>query len=360
MRSLLAGVRWKQLALALAIGGAGAVVFAWARMPLAWMMGAMLATTVAALAGARMQVPTKLRAVFATVLGVLLGAAFTPELLDQAPRFATGLAVQLVFMAVGTLAAYVLYRRFGRYDPVSSFFSATPGGMAEMTIQAEALGGDPRIVALNHTLRILIVVTLIPFYFRFVEGLDVPSTPRGASLAEMAPLDGLILFACAAIGYPLAARLRFPAAQLMGPMILSAAVHITGITASPVPPVLAAAAQLVIGTAVGCRFVGGYALRALARIGAIASVTAFGYLLLALLTVALVSQFLTLNAPILFLSLAPGGLAEMSLIALALGVDTAFVAIMHFLRVLIVMTLAGPFFKLMPASRAETAGNPGD
>ncbi len=352
--------RWQPLALALLVGAAGGTLFALARMPLAWMMGAMLFTTGAALAGARMHVPTPLRAVFVTVLGVLLGSAFTPDLINQVPRFATGLAVQVCFMAMGTMAAYYVYRRYGRYDRVSSFFSATPGGMSEMTILAESMGGDPRVVSLNHTIRIIVVVTLIPFYFRFVEGLDVPSSPRGAGFSQLDPLDGLVLVACAAIGYPLARWLRFPAAQLMGPMILSALVHITGITSSAVPPVITALAQLVVGTAVGCRFVGGYAMRALAKVGAIAAATSFVYVLLALVTVGVVSQFADLNAPILFLSLAPGGLAEMSLIALALGVDTAFVAIMHFLRVLIVMTMAAPFFKLLKAYRPEPTGNPAD
>jgi len=360
MKAAQPGFAWQPFLLALAVGTAGGTLFALAHMPLAWMMGAMLATTAAALAGARMQVPNRLRAVFVTVLGVLLGTAFTPDLLTQVPRFTTGLGVQLGFMALGTVCAYGIYRRFGRYDPVSSFFSATPGGMSEMTILAESMGGDPRVVSLNHTLRILIVVTLIPFYFRFVEGLDVPTAPRGESLGQIDPLDGLILLGCAVVGYPLAMRLRFPAAQLMGPMLLSAAVHISGITDSTVPPVLAAMAQLVVGTAVGCRFVGGYAARALARVGAIAGATAIAYLALALGTVAVVSQLVPINAPILFLSLAPGGLAEMSLIALALGVDTAFVAIMHFLRVLIVMTLAAPFFRLLPVGRSAPGDTPAD
>ncbi|MBT7758307.1 MAG: AbrB family transcriptional regulator, partial [Rhodospirillaceae bacterium] len=43
----------------------------------------------------------------------------------------------------------------------------------------------------------------------------------------------------------------------------------------------------------------------------------------------------------------PGGLAEMSLIALALDVDTAFVATMHLVRILLIVTLAPIFFRAM-------------
>jgi uncharacterized membrane protein AbrB (regulator of aidB expression) len=49
----------------------------------------------------------------------------------------------------------------------------------------------------------------------------------------------------------------------------------------------------------------------------------------------------------LFLSIAPGGLAEMSLIAFALAADTAFVTVMHFLRVMVVMLSGALIFRVI-------------
>src|SRR3546814_5989861 len=48
----------------------------------------------------------------------------------------------------------------------------------------------------------------------------------------------------------------------------------------------------------------------------------------------------------LALTLSPGGLAEMSLIALALGVDVAIISTMHVLRIAIVVLLAPQFLLL--------------
>jgi uncharacterized membrane protein AbrB (regulator of aidB expression) len=47
------------------------------------------------------------------------------------------------------------------------------------------------------------------------------------------------------------------------------------------------------------------------------------------------------------LVLAPGGLAEMTLVALSLGVDVAFVSTMHLLRIALVVILAPAIFKVL-------------
>jgi len=51
----------------------------------------------------------------------------------------------------------------------------------------------------------------------------------------------------------------------------------------------------------------------------------------------------------LLLAYSPGGLAEMSLVALALQIEVAFVAAHHIIRILFVMVSAGPVFALTKA-----------
>jgi uncharacterized membrane protein AbrB (regulator of aidB expression) len=68
---------------AMAIGTGGGAVFAWLGLPLPWMLGAMTATTIAAMAGVRMSMPRWLRGGCVTVLGVMLGASFTPAVVAR-------------------------------------------------------------------------------------------------------------------------------------------------------------------------------------------------------------------------------------------------------------------------------------
>ena len=64
---------------------------------------------------------------------------------------------------------------------------------------------------------------------------------------------------------------------------------------------------------------------------------------------------------LLLLAFIPGGLTEMSLIALALGVDPAFVVTHHGVRVSLVVLIALPAFAWLTdgAARHRPAGQPG-
>jgi hypothetical protein len=343
----------RALVKALALGAIGGGIFAWFGFPLAWMLGAMAFTTVAAIAGVRVKVPNKFRTYFVAVLGLLLGSAFTPDLLGEVGRIATALAVQAGFVVFATATSFVIYLRVGGYDKVTSYFSATPGGFSEMTLIGDSLGGDVPTISLNHAVRILIVVCIIPFYFRYVQGVAVPSAPATGTMAALGLDDVLILGACGVAGYFLAKRLHLPAAALIGPLFLSAAVHLAGLTSSSVPSEAAAVAQLVVGASIGGRFAG-VTLSQVFRVAWLAVLTSLISIAAAIAVAEAVSLFTSLNLTTLFLGLAPGGLAEMSLIALALGIDTAFVTVMHFFRVATVMLLAPQAFRLVPGAPPPT------
>jgi uncharacterized protein len=105
-------------------------------------------------------------------------------------------------------------------------------------------------------------------------------------------------------------------------------------------------AQIGLGASLGCRFVGvrlGTVYRAMA-------VSTGGSALMIGLTVACslsINQLTGLPVPGLLLAFAPGGLAEMSLVALSLGLDAAFVSTHQLLRIMLVIFLAPAMFKLL-------------
>lgn len=342
----------KRVALALAIGAVGGAVFKLLNLPLAWMLGAMCLCTVAALGGAPVRVPPGLRATMVAILGVMLGSVFTPEIFARAGQWLGGVTLLVVYVGVTSLAVLLYMRKVAGYDPVTAYFAATPGGLNEMTIVGEAMGGDPRVISLTHAIRILVVVLAVPFYFRVIQGYEVPSSPVALGHGELGAVDALVLGLCALAGYVLAVRLRLPAAQLVGPMLLSAAVHLSGLVRAAPPTELVAVAQVVVGTAVGCRFAG-------ISLGEVRRIMVLGFgstaLMLAMAGLFAKAGALAGAAPMaLFLSFAPGGLAEMSLIALALGIDTAFVSTMHIFRIVLVVVVAPLAFRLLGAPRPHS------
>ncbi len=334
--------------LSLLLGVAGGAVFYVASLPLPWVLGAMTANTIAAVFGVKVGLSIRLREIMVCALGMLLGSSFTPEIAEQILSWGGAVLVMIVFVAVTVALITTYYIKIGGFDRITSFFSATPGGLAPMTIIGESYGGDGRIIALAHAVRIIIVVSFIPFYLTFVEGLDLPV--RDAIAGSGKPMAGLgdlsILVALSALGYGLAKLARIPAPSVIGPMLICAAAYLAGIVEGEPPPPLVIAAQVTIGASVGARFVG-LNFRSVAKPVLMAAISALIMLSGAAVASALVAPLLGLSRPAVLLALSPGGLAEMSLIGFSLNIDTAFVATLHVARIICVVLLAPLVFRLL-------------
>jgi uncharacterized protein len=333
------GIDFRALAITLAIGTLGGALFKWLTVPLPWMLGALCFTTLAAMRGTKIAVPRELRNGFVTILGVMLGAGFTPQVLARVDQWLVTLASLVLWALLAGGFAYLYLRRVPGYDRTTAFFSATPGGLAEMTLVGAQMGGDMRVLSLTHAIRVMATVLIIPIWFR-LEGL-IPAAPQGAlvGLADVSPRDYAVLTACAVAGAVLGLRLRLPAATMLGPMILSAAVHLAGWSDAQPPYVVTAAAQIVLGCAIGQRFAG-TTIGGIARIAGHALAITLWMVLLAIGFAALLARATGEPFSALVLVYAPGGFAEMSLVALALGADAALVAAHHLFRIAVVISLA--------------------
>lgn len=348
----------KRVGLTLLLGLAGAVLFSLFHLPLAWMMGAMTTTTIATMAGLPAAIYSWMRALMLAVLGVLLGSAFTPEIVSQAPRWLDSILLLLVYLSLSTMLCYFYFTKIARYDPVTAFFSSCPGGLSEMIALGDYYGGNTRRIALTHATRVLLVVATVPLYFKLVAGADIPSLPTGTGAqGDLNFFEVAILCGCGVVGYWLGHRLRIPAAGLVGPLVLSALTHGMGISSAGLPSWVIASAQLVVGAAIGCRFAGLTAADMTRTILRAAGST------IVLLGLAVGFAFLTsalVHQPVagLVLALSPGGLTEMALVSLSLGVETAFVSAMHILRITVVVLIAAPLFRALGQPGVGRPKNP--
>ncbi len=323
----------------LVVGAAGGAIFAWLNLPLAWMLGAMVATTAASLGGARLYVPGPMRSIMIAVIGVLLGASFTPEVVDKAREWPLTIGCLALYLGAVVGALFLYFRRVVGLDAPTAYFSAIPGGLSEMVITGAAMGADDRTIALVHSARVLLVVLTIPFWYRFMTGVAATPSSMGPSIGAIELSEVAVLGACAVVGTGLGRIVRLPAYRLSGPLLASAAVHATGLSSSAPPWEVVAVAQVVVGSAIGARFAGVPMQRVLG-ITAVAVVSTV-VMLAATVAFALVLAPATgIDWRSIVLAYAPGGLAEMSLIALSLGIETAFVATHHVLRIGLVVVAA--------------------
>ena len=333
--------------MALAIGLVGALLGVAIGLPLPWMLGSMVVVMVTAVGGAPVIAPIELRKIVVPILGVMLGSGFHPDIFARVGDWILTLLILPVYVGAAFATAMVFYRKIGGYDPVTAYFSAAPGGLNEMMILGAEAGGDEKRIALAHASRVFLVVTFVVFFYAIFLDVAVTGNARPyVSFAEVPLPDLAILAACAVLGALVGPKLGLPAPQILGPMILSGAVHLTGLTNAPPPTLAVNAAQLVMGTVIGCRFVGARP-REIARDMSLAAGSSAALLLIALATALAITTLTGIELRQTFLTFSPGGLPEMSLLALALHADIAYVATIHIVRILMVITIAPLVFKVL-------------
>jgi membrane AbrB-like protein len=343
-------LRW---VLALGLGAMGGSLFAWLDLPLPWMLGALSATTLASLGGLGPEIPARMRSVMIAVLGLMLGSAFSPDLLGRLGQWSHSLLVLLLAMAATAFLVTLYLRRTTGMSRVTAFYAAAPGGINEMVITGGALGGDERTIALSHSLRILLIVFTVPFGYRLIAHVhSVPMAESMGRLVDLGGMDAVVMLVCALVGAFAARLVRVPAWMLTGPMLASAGLHLAGMTTFRPPAELVVLAQVVTGAAIGCRFRG----LSWREMGGMAR-PALGATAIMLVLSAGAAGLLSMGGGavsfgVLLLAFVPGGIVEMCLVALALGQDVAFVSTHHVVRVVMVIMLAPPIFKLI--ERRET------
>ncbi|MFB9950524.1 AbrB family transcriptional regulator [Rhizobium puerariae] len=299
---------------------------------------------VAAMISLPVGLPAVVRSPMIALMGAALGTSISPSLLQQAYEWLLPIAGMVLLSIFGGGLSWLYFNKIGRLDPVTAFFSAMPGGVIEMVMLGGAHGGDEKIIALVHASRIFIVVLVTPFLVSLISGEAI-----GARTALYLPLSSLdwsasswLLF-CMGAGSVLGAILRFPAYPLLGPMAVSGLLHYFDVMNIHTPSMLLWAAQVVIGCSIGLRFAGVPLARLLLTfflsIGSVAillsSATIFAVGVYALTGIAI---------PSLLLAYSPGGLAEMSIVALTLHIAVPFVVTHHVLRVILVILGASTVF----------------
>lgn len=316
----------------------GAAVFLILSLPLPLLLGPMFGCLVVALGGANLQDMGVLGTFMRTFLGVAIGSTITTDLIHDLPNHGVTLALVPVFVLTIGGIGYPFLRKVMGFDHVTAYYSAMPGGIQDMLIFGEEAGGDVRAMSLIQATRVMVIVTLVPFLLTVF--LDVNLTrPPGVSASEMPPLDILIMVISGVLGWKIAERAGMFGASILGPMILTAILSLTGIIHSRPPVEMIWAAQFFIGIAVGSKYSGitGRELRVDVVAGLLFSII-LG--LISILFILLIVQFSPADKLDVWLAFLPGGQAEMALIAIVAGADVAFVVAHHLLRIFTVIIFA--------------------
>ncbi len=318
-----------------AIAACGAALFWGMGWPLPFLFGPMAACLVAALSGAQMMGFGQITAGARTILGVAVGTSITPEVVGQLPGMAGSLLLVPVYIGVIGLIGVPFFRRVSGFDPVTAFYAAMPGGLQDMILFGSEAGGNARTLSLIHATRVLVIVAIAPILLTTVYGVSL-SNPIGQPASEL-PLSEMALMALAAlVGWKAGERIGLFGASILGPLILSAILTMSGMIHTRPPAEAIWVAQFFIGVVIGVHYVG-VTLRELRSV--VLSGLAFMSVLAVLAAAfAEVVQRFGLAPPMeAFLAFAPGGQAEMTILAIVSGADLGFVVAHHLTRIVVVI-----------------------
>lgn len=334
------------VALTLAVGAAGGFAFAAMSLPAAFLTGSAMAVMVAVFLGLRSEVPEPLRFGCFAVLGILMSTGITPEAIATMTELPLALVGLLVVVGGATAASYLVLRRFGGWDRVTALCGSIPGNFTVVMAVSLETGARMEQVVTAQVLRLFILIAIIPFAFG--GGSAVRSAvPEGAE-----PIDVAITLAIALGAAFVATRAKIPAGPFLGPMVVGTVLSGFGLVTLDVPPWLAAAALVILGSTIAGRL-HGISREGLGRMLAAALASFLAAFAVALAAAVAFAEILGEPVGEMFLAYAPGGLDAMIALSFLLGYDVALVAILHAAR-MIVLSVAIPIAVGLVARRGPS------
>jgi membrane AbrB-like protein len=321
--------------------GAGALCD-WLRTPLPWMIGPLFAVAIGRLAGLHLTPFPGARYGGQWIIGSALGLYFTPAVVQQVALFAPWMVVGAVYaLASGVICGWVL-SKLAAVDVRTGFFASVPGGATEMSILAERFGGRPDLVAVAQSLRIVMVVSLIPFLYAYmaVHGADpYVQGARGFSWTGL-----LVLMVLTAAGGAALHRFRYPNGWVVGSLAVSLPLTAFEVNLSTVPSWLSNAGQLMIGLALAARFKPDFLSRAPRFMAAVLLTVLIGMALAAAVGLGL-AWAMPAHVATMILAMAPGGIAEMSITAKVLQLGVPLVTAFHVARMVLLVSITGVLYQ---------------
>ncbi|MBD3880641.1 AbrB family transcriptional regulator [Phormidium tenue FACHB-886] len=284
-----------------------------------------------------------------TLVGMMIGFAIANgDLSDVVTHLPVFVLLTLILLLSGGAIGY-LFAQLSQINLLTAILATVPGGIAIMSSIAADYDRDVPLVSLVQGIRITSVVILIPFVARALAG-DSSSTiaPQTWLSLDAAGWGWLVVATgLAGLGAILATRLKVPSPPFFGSLLLGAVFNpaLTLLLATDFrfhpPAFINVLGQSLLGITIGEYWGNKPSIQKRAIVAALLCV---GLTILAALFASLVALQIThWDWLTCLLVTAPGGAAEMILVALTLNHSVETVTAGHLVRLIAINTLL-PFW----------------
>jgi membrane AbrB-like protein len=316
----------------------GGLFFVLIHMPIPWLLGSMTAVLIGSKVGTiQLYWPGYVRDTGLIIVGYSIGLSFTKseiiEIIYQLPSMLLMTFILISFCAVIAL----LVSKLSGVDYPTVLIGSIPGGLSQMIVLAEEIKGDVTVVTFLQVARLMMIILLIPFLiFSPLFGAEKlsPSTNMVHMVSKQwdTLFPNIIVFAivsilCARLGQ----KVKLPTPYLLGPMIGTAIFTISGFPGPALTSTLLNISQFMIGGYIGL-LLKPEKLNQKVKMITLAVISGIVMILVSMgLSLILIHMYRISSATSL-LSLAPGGMDQMGIIAHEVHADLSMVTGYHLFR----------------------------
>ncbi len=329
----------------LVISFPSAIIAEYLNIPLAWMLGPMLAISIATLSGLKLKMPKLALSITLIILGLYIGNYIDEKLFHQTHKWIGTSAIMFIYIMICIIFVSKYLEKFAKYEKKTSFFSAAPGGLGPLVMLAEHEKSDISQVATSHLIRLIVIITVFPFVVNQFANETVLADEDFNFLDQNHYYLIYLTFASLVLIF-LFDRLKMPAPLLSGTLVASGILQIYNLAYYQLPAQSINFGLLILGASVGCRFAG----KTLHEVYSNTKHSLVATLVLVIFSViaAIAASFIIdKNFFTLLLAYCPGGIYEVAVIAIAFDLDPEFVSFHHIIRLLMILFIVPIIVKVV-------------
>ena len=335
----------KKFLIVILISIPSAIIADFFNVPLAWMIGPMIVTSLTALNGFQVLMPKIALSSILIILGLHIGNYIDQNLLTQMVNWIWTTVIMFFYIVISILIVSKYLQKFSGYKKKTSIFSSAPGALGPLMILAEYEKSDLSQVATAHLIRLIIIITIFPF---IIVNLSPTASLELEKFDYMSQnhWDLVLLIIASLVFIFFFDKFKVPAALLSGTLVASGFLQIFDIASYKLPDASINFCLLILGASVGCRFAN-KTIKEVSSNSFHGLVATILLVLLGLVAAYIATFFVDTNFLSLILSFCPGGIYEVAVIAIAFDLDPDFVAFHHIIRLLFILFTVPVFLRIL-------------